>query len=77
MSRYYAWRKRDNSKRTKQDEVLGKKIVELFTASGDSYGSVRLHQALKQSGEDIGRNRVIKLMKHHNLQAKAKRKYKV
>jgi transposase InsO family protein len=76
MSGYYAWRNQGESQRFKRDTELSKKILALFKESNGSYGSVRLHEALKKSGETVGRNRVIKLMKQHNLQAKAKRKYK-
>lgn len=76
MSGYYAWRNQSESQRFKRDTELSKKIRALFKESNNSYGSVRLHEALKKSGETVGRNRVIKLMKQHNLQAKAKRKYK-
>lgn len=76
VSSYYAWRKRDESLREKEDKLLSEKILKLFNESDGAYGSVRIHEALKKSGETIGRNRVIKLMKQQNLQAKAKRKYK-
>ena len=76
VSGYYAWHHRPESKRAQQDKELSKKILALHSASGGSYGSVRLHQGLKKSGEDVGRNRVIKLMKHHHIQAKVRRKYK-
>lgn len=75
-SGYYAWLQSDVSLRARSDKLLSKKIQALFNESDGTYGSVRLHQVLKQSGEKIGRNRVIKLMKQLNLQAKAKRKYK-
>lgn len=76
ISGYYAWRNRDERERAKRDKTLSEKLLSLFRESGESYGSPRLHRALKKSGESVGRNRVIKLMKQHNLQAKAKRKYK-
>jgi len=76
VSGYYAWLRRDESERAKHDKLLSEKILSLFKESGETYGSQRLYRALKKSGETVGRNRVIKLMKQHNLQAKAKRKYK-
>lgn len=76
MSGYYAGCKRDESERAKRDKLLSEKALTLFSDSGETYGSPRLHAALKKSGEVVGRNRVIKLMKQLNLQAKAKRKYK-
>jgi len=75
-SGYYAWLQGDVSHRTRSDELLSKKILALYNESDGTYGSVRLHQALQQSGEKVGRNRVIKLMKQLNLQAKVQRKYK-
>jgi putative transposase len=76
VSGYYAFRKREESSRAKEDKRLGDKVLKLFNESGGTYGSVRLHWALKKMEEKVGRNRVIKLMKKQNLQAKATRKYK-
>ncbi len=59
-----------------RDKVLSEKILALFNDRGETYGSPRLHEALKKSGETVGRNRVRKLVKQLNLQARAKRKYK-
>ena len=46
-----------------------------FAASGRSYGSRRLHQALRDQGVSIGRHRVRTLMRHHGLKPVWKRKF--
>lgn len=75
-SGYYAWLKGKVSQRKHKDTLLGNKIKSVFEDSKGTYGSVRLHQALKRDGETVGRNRVIKLMKQLNLKVQTKRKYK-
>ena len=76
VSGYYAWRKRPESNRQREDRNLSQEIIELFNASRKRYGSVRIHKALKKQGRSIGRGRVIRLMQGNNLAAVAKRKFK-
>ena len=76
LSGYYAWLKRPESKRNREDRKLSQEIIGLFNASKKRYGSVRIHKSLKKQGRSIGRNRVIRLMQENNLAAVAKRKFK-
>jgi len=56
---------------------LKQKITEIYTNSRKTYGSPRIQQKLLQEGYPIGKKRVERLMQETDLQAVAKRKYKV
>ena len=69
-SGYYAWVKRSLSNRAREDQVLAKKIVSIHQDSRGTYGSPRVHQALKRQGISIGKKRVERLMQVQNLQGR-------
>lgn len=61
-SGYYAWCKRAPSTRATKDEQLKVHIKASFDASRKTYGSTRVLEDLREDGEKIGRNRVIRSM---------------
>lgn len=69
-SGYYAWIKRPKSTRAKEDERLLTKIRRVYEESRGTYGSPRIHQALKKQGLAIGKKRVERLMRVENLQGR-------
>jgi len=69
-SGYYAWVKRATSKRTREDQELTKQIEDIHRDSRGTYGSPRVHQALKREGMAIGKKRVERLMQAQNLQGR-------
>lgn len=73
---YYAWRGRKPSARAKEDERLVRKILRTHQASRETYGSPRVHAALRRSGESVGRRRVERLMRQHGIQACSERLYR-
>ena len=73
---YYAWRDRSPSERAKEDARLVRKIRQAHQASRETYGSPRVHAALKRSGETVGRRRVERLMREHGIQACSERLYR-
>ncbi|MEO7817970.1 MAG: IS3 family transposase [Actinomycetota bacterium] len=73
---YYAWCKRSPSARDLQDEKLAKQITAIFESSKGTYGSPRIHQALRQAGVSIGRKRVARLMQQEGLKARAAKIYR-
>lgn len=75
-SGYYDWLNRPLSNRRVKDAQLSEKIISIHSRSHSRYGSPRIHQSLLKDGENIGRNRVIKLMREHSLKAVGKRKFK-
>ena len=66
-SGYYAWRDRPPSRRAEEDEQYVELIREAHAASRETYGSPRVHQALRRCGEDIGKHRVERLMRDLDL----------
>lgn len=76
-SGYYAWLKRKPGKRQQANEVLDKKIIDIFKSHKSRYGSPRITDELHEKKEICGKNRVARRMIHLNLKAKAKKKFKV
>jgi putative transposase len=68
-SGFYAWRARPRSRRAEDDDRLVGQIRAAYTASRETYGSPRVHQALQQRGETIGRRRVERLMRENGIRA--------
>lgn len=69
-SGFYAWCKRTKSHRSKEDESLSAKIILIHKESRGTYGSPRVHQALKKQGITVGKKRVERLMQAHHLQGR-------
>jgi transposase InsO family protein len=76
-SGYYAWQKRKPGKRAIYNEILDKKITDVFKTHQGRYGAQRITDELNDNGETCSKNRVAKRMKHLGLRAKAKKKFKV
>jgi putative transposase len=73
---YYAWRRRGESARRRQDRSLLVTIREIFERSRGTYGSPRIHRALATSGVRVSRRRVARLMREGGLRARAARIYR-
>lgn len=73
---FYAWRRRPVSARLRQDEQLLRVMRPLFEASHGTYGSPRLHQALRQAGYAVSRRRVERLMRAAGWRARVVRVYR-
>lgn len=76
-SGYYAWLKRKPSKRQQANEELDEKIIDIFKSHKSRYGSPRIADELRENNEICSKNRVARRMKHLDLKAKAKKKFKV
>ena len=72
-SGYYAWCKRKPSQREVNDAQLLLIIKDLFKTHRETYGSPRIHDALKDLGHRVGENRVARLMRENALSARPKR----
>ena len=73
---YYAWCHRPASRRQEQDQRLFRQIVTIFTASRGTYGSPRVHEALRQQGQRVSRRRVERLMRVGGLRGRVARVYR-
>jgi len=67
---YYAWRSRERSARERQNEALTDQIRSVHMKSRGTYGSPRVHQALKGKGHCVGKHRVARLMRAHGIKAR-------
>jgi transposase InsO family protein len=76
VSGYYAWRIRPRSEALQRRSQLVVKIREIHRISRRTYGSPRVHAALKSSKVKCCENTVARLMRENQLKAKTKRKYK-
>jgi len=75
-SGYYRWFDRPQSLRRIDDARLQVDITAEFKASKETYGRVRMHEALKAKSVSCGRNRVARLMKKAGLRPKQVKKFK-
>ena len=67
---YYAWRSHERSERERQNDTLAAEIRVVHTDSRGTYGSPRVHQALRRRGHRVGKNRVARLMRAHGIRAR-------
>jgi putative transposase len=75
-SGYYDHLRKAERTRRQEDLQLGRQIEAVFHASGQSYGSPRLLDALHKQGVRCGKNRICRLMRERGLKAKQKRRRK-
>jgi len=75
-SGYYVWRERPPSKREMANRKLTEKIRDAFEESGETYGSPRIYQVMRNQGLMCSKNRVARLMAGAGLQAKQARRFR-
>lgn len=73
---YYAWKKRPPSRRAIEDAVVVEQIRRVHAASRNIYGSPRVTQALRQSGIQVGENRVARLMQKERIKGRSATLYR-
>ena len=71
-SGYYGWRKRQEresepSRHQKEDQELTARLESVFEQSRQTYGSPRIHAALRRQGVSCSRHRVARLMRKKGL----------
>jgi len=69
-SGYYDWRVRRPSDHSLKDRELLQRIRSIYKQSRGTYGSPRVHEALKQYGYAIGKKRVERLMREYSLKGR-------
>ena len=72
---YYAWRNRFPSARQREEERLLREIEEIHRKSGRTYGSPRVHAALRQAGRHVSKKRVARLMQENRIRARSANLY--
>jgi transposase InsO family protein len=73
-SGYYAWHRRRPSRRAEANAALMEQIREIHRTSRRTYGSPRVHAALRRCGLACGRNRVARLMRREGLVGRSPRR---
>lgn len=76
-SGFYAWQKRPESKRKKDDGRLLKSIKTSFESSRDTYGYRRVYHDLQDQEERCGKHRVARIMRENGIRPKTRRKFRV
>lgn len=75
-SGYYAWRRRARSRCRDRDAPVVSAIRAAHRASGGTYGSPRVYQALRRGPFASGRHRIARLMREHGIVGRPKRRYR-
>lgn len=75
-SGYYKWTNKKKGMREIQNEALLIAIKSIHQKVRERYGSPRIHAELVSNGIECGKNRVARLMKDHQIMARARRKFK-
>jgi len=66
-SRYYAWKERPPSEKTKADAALTERITEIQQRSRETHGATRSHAELRFEGIRCGRKQVAMLMRQAGI----------
>lgn len=74
-SGFYDWRKRGPREHPSEEQRLRVEIRSIHRRSRRSYGSPRVHRALRKRGILCSRKRVERLMRQDGLRAKKKRRF--
>jgi len=75
-SGYYAWLKRPESPRQKEEERLEVEIKAAHKRTRETYGPERLQEDLAEQGVHVGIHRIKRIRKKHGLRCKQKKKFK-
>ena len=76
-SGYYAWLKRPESSRNRENRQLLMEIKAVHSKSRQTYGSPRIHAELNETGRACSKYRIARLMRQHGIVSKHKRKFRV
>ena len=76
-SAYYAWKRRGESQRAKENGRLLGQIRVLHAGSHRIYGSRRITVALRNDGQLCGKNRIARLMREASIVSRMRRKFRV
>lgn len=76
-SGYYDWKKRGESRRSRQDRELLARIRDVHRASREAYGAVKTWYELKSQGITCGKHRVARLRRQAGIEARRKRRFRV
>ncbi|WP_091000214.1 IS3 family transposase, partial [Bacillus sp. 491mf] len=73
---YYQSQHKTESKRSRENEELTQKIIQIHQDSGKRYGAPKIHQILLEQGLQVSIKRVQRLMKKEYIRSVILKKYK-
>lgn len=73
---FYAWRRRGMSRRAAEDDRLKDRIRTIHAESDGVYGSPKVRDELLDTGEQVGKHRVARLMRELGLRGIPKKRYR-
>jgi len=76
-SGFYAWLKRAESRRSREDRELTEQIRQIHEESHGIYGAPRIHAVLLRRGRRCGINRVARLMRLAGIRSRTYRRFRV
>ena len=76
-SGYYSWKNRDKSPRQREYDVLIPIVREAHRISNGTYGARRIADEIVAHGTPCGRTKAATIMKHADVAARQKRKFKI
>jgi transposase InsO family protein len=74
-SAFYDWAQHRPSRRTIDDEALGRRIEQIHTESRGTYGWPRVHAQLRREGFHLSRKRVARIMRTKGLIGRCRRRW--
>jgi transposase InsO family protein len=74
---YYAYARRPPSERVAQERELQARVKALHAESRGTYGSPRLHAALRRQGIHVGKRRVERALRNLGIRARTRRRWRV
>jgi len=74
-SGFYAWLRRQPSRRLLEDEAIAEQVREVHRETKGIYGSPRIYRALRKRGESWGRHRIARIMQEEGLQARCMKQF--
>ncbi len=75
-SGFYAWTKRPESRRSRENRVLEDRIRLSHANSHGIYGAPRIYQDLNDDGVRCGKNRVARIMRNAGIRSRTRKKFK-
>lgn len=76
-SGFYAWERRPESQRAREDRSLLARIQAIHQESREAYGTVKTWKELHAQGVSCGRHRVGRIRKQAGIETKRKRRFRV
>ena len=74
-SGFYAWLKRQPSRRLVEDEQIAEQVRQVHREFRGIYGSPRVYRELRRRGEPWGRHRVARIMREEGLRARCMKQF--